>query len=303
LRSDGTHIERYIGFVVDNNDPERAGRLTIQCDQLFGEDGTFAWVEPVFPFLASDGSKSIGGWFFVPDIGAAVEIEVNVSSPRDDTFALVSFEAPEYRWRDCPLLPGRTGGGGDAVADEFLTDSYPLRRGITTAVGHALVFDDVTREVKLQAATSDDGFTFLDFDPDGNAMILTSKGMSFYMNQKDGELSLIDTNQNVLMMNSDGWYVTSGASDMIKAGGGSISVFTANMLVKANSTSFNQSSQDSSVLVDGFPAPNSFHTKLQASLTEISAGLAAFGIPTTQTAALITLLAAGTYKAARLKSE
>lgn len=299
----GTHYEVHVGVVTDNVDPEQRGRIRVRCDTLAGTDTELPdFVDPVFPYLAGDGQTTTAGWCFIPDVGVAVELEIATSSPRDETTGAISFDAPAIRWRACVFARG-----GDTVSPEFI-QNYPNRRGIVTGAGHALIFDDTANdpEVKLSQANAD-GTSFLDFDERGNAMILTSLGMMFYMNQGDGELSIIDTNSNAFVMNADGWYVTSAASDMVKAGGGALSIFTGDMLINASGVNANvgafqvaQFGLDTPVLVEGILG---FSTFLANALTEISTALTGLGFPTTQTGTMIGALGAGAFSATLLSSE
>lgn len=301
----GTHSETFIGFVVDNNDPEQRGRILVRCDTFMGPDGTMSnWIEPALPFVGGNGAFSSAGWCFIPDVGTAVEIEINTSSVRDETFSMISFEAPNFRWRSCILLPGREGGTPDEVPSEFRGDSYPFRRGVSTVAGHALVFDDSTGEVKLQATVdeaSGGGVSVLDFLADGSAMVLTSKGMMIFMNQEAGEFSIIDTNSNALVMNADGYYITSTDSDLIKAGGGKVSVMTGDMLIAASSLTVNVAGLQTPVLVEGTAG---FSAMVAAALLEIKTGLAAIPFPTVPNLdALMAALNAGSFKSVRVSVE
>ena len=147
IRATVTEVHKAI--ITDNVDPEQRGRLKVRCDTLAGPDTELPdWVEPRFPYLSSSNDNTTdGGWFFVPDIGVVIEIEITVSSARDETPEAISFDAPDLRWRACVIAPGE-----DSVGSEFKGDSYPKRRGVQTGAGHAIVFDDDALLVQLIAA-------------------------------------------------------------------------------------------------------------------------------------------------------
>jgi hypothetical protein len=308
VRTGGTHTEIHIGIVTDNNDPEQRGRIRARVDTLAGSDTELPdYIEPVFPYLSGDGSNATGGWFFVPDIGVAVEIEITTTAPRDETVAAITLDAPAIRWRACAFAPG-----GDTISDEFRTN-YPSRRGLVTGAGHGLIFDDTEDdpEIKLFQANSDGSTTFLDFDQDGSIVMSTGAGHLFFANADKGELSIIDSNANAMVMSSEGWYLTSPDSDMIKAGGGALSIMTSNVLINASGISANvgelliaqspAGALASPALVEGLAG---FSALLNAALTEISSGLAA--IPFPPTGAIVALQAqldVGAFTAVRLKTE
>lgn len=313
----GTHSEVHIGIVTDNNDPEQRGRIKARVDTLAGSDTELPdFIEPVFPYLSGDGQNTTGGWFFVPDVGVAVEIEITTTAPRDETIAAITLDAPAIRWRACTFAPG-----ADTISDEFKTN-YPGRRGFVTGAGHGLIFDDTEDdpEIKLFQTNADGSTTFLDFDQDGSIIMSTGAGHLFFANADKGELSIIDSNANALVMSSAGWYLTSPDSDMVKAGGGAISMMTGNVLINASGVTANvgeflvsQTSGASSTpaLVDGLafgvpPTNIGFSAILAAALTEITAGLAAVPAPTPvclNANALISALGGGAFKSTLLKAE
>jgi hypothetical protein len=156
-----TITEIHYGIVTDNRDDEQRGRIRVACATLV-PDGTDwpEWVDPVFPYLSSsDQQNATGGWFFVPDIGVAVELEVTVSSDRDETPGATILDANDIKWRSCSFSRG-----SDSIADDFKTN-YPNRRGFVTGAGHKLVFDDTAGDPEvLLLQSNEDGNTFLDFD-------------------------------------------------------------------------------------------------------------------------------------------
>lgn len=130
--------EVHYGIVSDNADPEMRGRVRVRCGTLVPDDTEWPdWVEPLFAYLSSsDQNKTDGGWFFIPDIGVVVELEVAVTSARDEVPGQTSIDAPDIRWRACVWAHGE-----DVIPDEFATN-YPDRRGFKTGRGHIFLFDD-----------------------------------------------------------------------------------------------------------------------------------------------------------------
>jgi hypothetical protein len=65
------YFGKYKGFVVDNADPDKRGRLRLQIPSVLGKDVVSGWALPCAPFGGADGQ----GFFFVPDNKAGVWVE------------------------------------------------------------------------------------------------------------------------------------------------------------------------------------------------------------------------------------
>ena len=297
--------EYHYGLVSDNADPEMRGRIRVTCGTLAPDASDWPeWIEPSFPFLSStDQSKADGGFFFIPDIGIVVELELCVDSARDEVPGQSSIDSPDIRWRACVWS-----NGTDELPDDFKTN-YPNRRGIKTSAGHMLLFDDTEDEplVRLLQGNAD-GESFFEFGLDGSATLVTSLGMMLLMNQKDKQLTLMDNSQNMLAMNEDGLYLATGASDMFTMGGGVTQLMTGEFVVNGTSMTANvgklavsQNNADTAVLVEGLAG---FQTQLSTALTEISGFLAGLGFPCVfTTGTFVPMLSSGSFSATLLTSE
>lgn len=123
--------EVYTGTVTDNNDPEKRGRVCVECPQVVAGD-VLEWVEPKFFFVDSD--KNAGA-FFVPNVGAQIEVEIESGSESQ-------VSGLEPRWC-CALYPlGKV--------PEVFQENYPNRRGWVTAKGHIFYFDDTDDQLIFQ---------------------------------------------------------------------------------------------------------------------------------------------------------
>lgn len=305
-----TSIKEYhIGIVVDNADPEQRGRIKVRCDSLMGLDVSLPdFIDPVFPYIGGDGLKGTAGWFFVPDIGVKVEIEITSSAHHDETFGSATVDSPDIKWRACVVAPGT-----DSINSDFLGDNYPSRRGIITNAGHGILFDDTSGDPEVKIfQVNDFGTSFLNFDEVGSATLLTSKGMLLYMNQDAGEISLIDTNQNALVMNPTGWFITDANSNMISTAD-TVFQFLAKEAFLFNGTlaNFNVSNVQigsnpslwSPVVVEGVAIP--FTTALSTLISEIVTSFAAATpplVPLASAAAFIAALNAGAHTADSLET-
>lgn len=122
--------ESHWGIVVDNRDPEKRGRLIVQCDTI-AEGDVLEWIEPTFHFMDSGEDKKAGS-FWVPGPGAVVEVEIE-SDPDAEAMEL------DPRWKCC-VYP-------DGTVPEAFTTNYPERRGWVTRAGHIFYFDDTDGEL------------------------------------------------------------------------------------------------------------------------------------------------------------
>lgn len=308
--STATVFEVHPAIVTDNVDPEQRGRIKVTCETLV-ETGTELpdWVDPAFPYLASsDQQTTTAGWFFVPDIGCVVEVEVASDAPHDEVPGAISFDAPQIRWRAAILARD-----DDTVGSEFL-ENYPNRRGIQTGLGHAIVFDDTDNdpEVKLQWSDGAGGFAFIDFDENGSMTALTKAGNMIFMNDPDKELSIVDLNENALVMNADGVYIATTDSDMVKIGGSEISLFTGDLLINATGVSaqvggfsIQQASLDTAVVVEGLGvALTAALSLVMTEIIAIGAGIpAGVAVPAPNAAILKAALDAGAHTATLLTTE
>lgn len=119
--------EIHIGTVVDNNDPDMRGGLKVRVDELVDQLPLMDEHIPAsFPFAGSS-----VGWFFVPDVGAQVEVEVE-SDPEG------AVEDIRASWRSALYSVN------DPVPSEFQTD-YPNRAGIK--FGNIVVTFDKSQDI------------------------------------------------------------------------------------------------------------------------------------------------------------
>jgi hypothetical protein len=119
-------------IVRDNNDPQKRGRLIVECPTIVTGESLGDWMEPTFHFVDSVNSC---GSFFIPSVGSIVSVEVESGSE-----AQVNGLMPKWR---CDVYPT------DTIPTEFL-ENYPERRGWKTRSGHVMFFDDTDGEHVFQ---------------------------------------------------------------------------------------------------------------------------------------------------------
>lgn len=273
----GQKYEIHHGIVTDNEDPEKRGRLRVKCATLVKGDGELPfWVEAVYPFLSSsEDEKSNGGWFFTPNIGVIVELQVGVTSGHDELPGFTAMVAPQVKWRAC--LSAR----GSDVLDDLFKEHYPHRRGISTARGHALLFDDHDGTLTLMTRDS------------ANKIWLDAEGDSIHM---------LDANGNAMDMDSDGWHWESANGDLIEGGSGAILFESPDIRAECSQFVVTQTGAlQTPVIVDGQLGLQSL---LGAALTEISGLIAGLGlVAVTTNTVVVPALQAGSFSSNIMSAE
>jgi hypothetical protein len=189
----GAAKEVYKAIVSRVNDPEKRGRIRVQCQSIAaaGVELPF-WVEPVFPFV----SKNSAGWFAVPEVDSEVEIEICVTSDEDEMPGESFLMHPDVKYR-----------AGAYTAKNPLPSpalkNYPRRRGFVSSTGQYLMFDEKDAKAFLVGA-----LVLLGAEDAAEAFIL---GTSFRSSQADAHTSMI-TNLDDL-----GTYLGQAAADPLLA--------------------------------------------------------------------------------------
>ncbi len=150
-----TVTERYEAVVSSIEDDENRGRFKVKCVGLMGDADTEL---PIFVDFVPN-----WGEFIVPEVGEIVEIEVVVSTDRDEIFGQASIEALSPVWRgkrfitdvelDKPTIPipGLPDDGSIATPphDELVSENYGRRRGWSTPHGLLFMFDDEEPRISI----------------------------------------------------------------------------------------------------------------------------------------------------------
>lgn len=76
MAADGNrYLGKFRGRVVDNNDPLRIGRITVEVPDVLGDEAS-TWALPCLPFTGPE-----AGQFVVPPPGAGVWVEFEQETP------------------------------------------------------------------------------------------------------------------------------------------------------------------------------------------------------------------------------
>jgi hypothetical protein len=190
----GYEYQRYIAEVTKNEDPLKRGRIVVKSFDFSGDDETDlldsddeenGWIEPALDW----------GWFYIPDIGETVEIEILASTPGDILPYQSSVMNPKITWRGkrFPADLGKRADGSSVtvkdgarpIPDEF-KENYK-RRGFATPLGHILYFDDMEGMSEICLSwKEDDKVHAIRLDKDGYHFEVEG-GDSFHVSGKDAD--------------------------------------------------------------------------------------------------------------------
>ena len=186
-------------MAIDADEPNPRGRIKVACVGLLGdEDATLPmWVEPAFDW----------GWFYVPDVGEIVEVEVVTSTEQDEQFGQASIDNLDIRWRGKRnYTDEEVEGENEArpVPEDFKTN-YGKRRGFATPNGHIIYFDDTEGKQKIQITWKQgDDFQFIAFDETGSIVMSNKKGGFIHLDAENGATTIVDENGNTISSNDKG---------------------------------------------------------------------------------------------------
>lgn len=175
---------KYKGIVIDNDDPEKLGRLRVKIPSVLGEDVVSGWAMPCLPF----GGAKDQGFFFIPEKDAGVWVE---------------FEEGDLEF---PIWVGTfwTKPGGTPEVPQEAQVSPPTNRVIKTPSGHMIEFDDKSGSQKIKITDKAGNNILLDSSnnkltitqgktPPNNSITMDSNG-----------ITIQDVNLNKIIMGSSG---------------------------------------------------------------------------------------------------
>lgn len=181
---------KYRGLVVENDDPEKLGRLKVKVPSVLGNNVVTGWALPCTPY----GGDAERGFLFIPDIGAGVWMEFEEGDPEFPIWVGTFWSKPGG---DSELPKPNSPEG--TVEDDV--QSPPTRKIIKTTAGHTIQFED-----------DKDAAEIVLFDGVNQHIVaMTKDGVTI----KDG------VNEHTFIMNGEGISITDGRND------GNVISFTA----------------------------------------------------------------------------
>lgn len=181
---DHKYYGKYRGIVVDNNDPEKLGRLKVRVPSVLGNDVVTGWAMACAPY----GGAKDQGFFFIPEDRSGVWVE---------------FEAGDLEF---PIWVGTywaKPGGEIEVPKPADTQSPPTRKIIRTLKGNSIEMEDKDGDEVII-------IKFSNGEDKTNQITMNKNG-----------IEIVDSNKNKVVMNKDGVVVESsqiklGSSDAVQ---------------------------------------------------------------------------------------
>jgi len=207
---DERRFGKYRGFVLDNADPDQAGRLQLRIPSVLGSEAT-DWALPCVPF-AGPGY----GYFAIPDPGAMVWVE---------------FEEGDI---DRPIWTGGTWQHPDQLP-EGAAQTEPRSRLWRTPGGHQLRFDDEPGEERCRL--SHVGGAELTLEPEGATRLTDPGGATLVLDSQGGEVRLEDASGNRLVLSHSGTVVEDAFGNRIEMGPTGITVDGTRVVVNGSMVS------------------------------------------------------------------
>jgi hypothetical protein len=129
---DNRFFGKYRGFVVDNQDPEKLGRLKLKVPSVLGDEVVTGWALPCLPF----GGAADQGCLFIPDADAGVWVEFEEGDLEFPIWVGTFWSKPDGESElPHPDVPASGEEGGD-IQDP------PTCKIIKTKAGHTIQFED-----------------------------------------------------------------------------------------------------------------------------------------------------------------
>src|SRR5215213_41378 len=201
---DRHYFGKYPAVVVNNDDPEKRGRLQVRVESVLGKEVVTGWAEPCMPY----GGVVDQGFFFIPEIDATVWVE----------FATGDLDHPIW----VGTYWGKPGGNSDAPKPNAVdgtvesdVQSPPTRKIIKTLKGHTIQLEDADDAdmVMLLEATN------------GNLIVMNADG-----------ITITDSKNNTTITLSDKGLKVEAAKDIEFKTDGDIKMDAINVKVKVSGT-------------------------------------------------------------------
>ena len=180
---DHKYYGKYRGIVVDNNDPEKLGRLKVKVPSVLGNDVVTGWAMPCLPY----GGAKDQGFFFIPEERSGVWVE---------------FEAGDLEF---PIWVGTYWAkpGGNSEVPKEAQVSPPTNRVVKTPSGHMIEFDDTSGSQKIKL-TDKAGNNIL-LDSSNNKLTITQGATPVNTITMDSNgITIQDVNLNKIIMGQSG---------------------------------------------------------------------------------------------------
>jgi uncharacterized protein involved in type VI secretion and phage assembly len=189
---------KYRGFVVDNDDPEKRGRVKVRVPSVLGE-AVSGWALPCMPF----GGLTDQGLFLPPEVGAQLWIEFEEGDVSHPIWVGTFWQTENDTPTEAALNP-------------------PTTRLIKTPSGHLLQFDDKSDEERIVLKHMQEAK--LEIDSNGSIEITDAGGATVKLDAENNTLNITDHNGNKIDMSSSGTVVEDSNGNKIEMAASGINV-------------------------------------------------------------------------------
>jgi len=227
---------KYRGFVTDNRDPEKRGRLKVMVPSVLGDQDT-GWALPCLPF----GGLANQGLFMVPEVDAQVWVE---------------FEEGNV---DHPIWVGVFWQRSGDIPEEAALDE-PTTRVLRTPSGHVLQFDDLAGKEKFRLAHP--AGAEMTIDPTGSVELEDAAGATITMDAQANTVIIKDSNGNKVTMDSIGTIVEDSSGNKIEMTASGIVVKAMQIEIKGEQVHVGGQGGEPLIKAQTFMAMYNSHTHL-----------------------------------------
>lgn len=202
---------KYRGFVVDNTDPEKLGRLKLRVPSVLGTEVVTGWASPCLPY----GGDANQGFLFIPEVDAGVWVEFE-EGDLEFPIWVGSFWCKPDGETELPKPNDADGAEQGEVQDPV------TRKIIKTKKGHTIQLEDADGDEMvtiIEASNSNvikmdkDGITITD-GANTNNILLDSAGIT--VEDKNGNVITMDSSS--VTINSSAINIGDGASEPLVLG-------------------------------------------------------------------------------------
>jgi uncharacterized protein involved in type VI secretion and phage assembly len=164
---------KYRGLVVDNDDPERLGRLTVRVPSVLGSEVVTGWAMPCVPY----GGDPNQGFLCIPEPGAGVWVEFEEGDLEFPIWVGTFWSKPGG---DSELPRPNNADGSEQQA----VQSPPTRKIFKTRQGHTIQLEDADGEehIIISDGKQENRIVFsnsgLSIVHRGRAMTMTDQGVT-----------------------------------------------------------------------------------------------------------------------------
>ena len=197
---------KYRAFVIDNEDPEKRGRLRLCIPSVLGASET-GWALPCFPF----GGGESYGWFAVPEKEAQVWAEFEEGDTNRPIWTGVFWQH-------------------EADVPEEAAKEEPTTRVFKTPSGHIMQFDDKEDEESFRLFHPREAE--INIDKNGSLVLKDASGANITLNAEGKKIIIEDANNNQLIMDSSGVSVADANGNKIEMAASGITVKGQQIVLK-----------------------------------------------------------------------